>query len=234
MRKERRFLHFPIALLKGFMEKPSECLDDIFCYAVFSLIKNRTVNGIEEFEKNWDIKISSEDVSGILKKGEILYNRFLGTNFPYTGLHLSTYYRYQNAENELENICLLAFLALKSIIQIKSIQNIKMVFLLSRMAGSSDKTDNIPEKIKYWMESRYRRDQVFHILEKSFGLVRAYKARGITYSFTLSHEVLERAILERKFKKSRKALTVKKRNAKNKAEEKVKQIYQTPSIGRLF
>lgn len=231
---EKRFLHFPIPLLKGFMEKPSECLDDIFCYAVFSLIINRTVDCIEEFEKNWEIIISSEDVSVILKKGEILYNRFLGTNFPYTGLHLSTYNRYQNAENELKNICLLAFLALKSIIQTKAIQNAKMVFILSRMAGSSGKTDNIPEKIKYWMESRYRRDQVFLQLEKSFGLVRAYKARGITYSFTLSQEKLELVLLKEKYRKSRKALTDKKRKAKENANEKFKKIYQKYPSDKIF
>lgn len=231
---EKQFLNFPIQLLEGFMENPLVCLDNIFCYGVISLIKNRKLSSIEEIRRKWKYKISKEDEHNILEKGKILYDKFKDENFPYTGIHFKTYLRYLKSKTDQEYMCLLAFLALKSIIQTKPYQNTKNGFLYSRMVGSPRKTDNIPEKIKYWMESRYRRDKVFLLLEQSFHFVRTYKARGITYSFSLTKEALELAILKRKYEKSRKAITVEKRIAKYRAEEKLKEIYQIPSNGSLF
>lgn len=216
------------------MDNPNYCLFDILAYSVAYQIRNEEIFDIEDFQKEFDFPIEQEAIPEILESGRTLYYSFLGTKFPYTGIHIKTFRRYTKPKSDLEYISLLTFLALKSIIQIKPYQNTKNSFLYSRMAGSPGKIDDIPENIMYWMGSRYRRDKVFLLLEKSFGLVRAYKARGITYSFTLTHEELELALLNKKYKKSRSALTVEKRNAKRKALESLMGTNSKRSNDKLF
>ena len=231
MEISKRFIHFPIQLLEGFMENHKDCLNNIFRYGVYSLIQDGTVKDIEQFQEEWEFGINKEFIPSIFSDGKILFDSFSGTKFPYTGIHLSTLDKNFGPISDLQKISLLTFLALKSIIQIKPFQNTKNKLLYARMAGSPGIIDDIPESIMHWMGSRYRRDKVFLLLEKHYGLVRAYKARGISYSFTLNQEELELALLNRKHEKSRKSLTVEKRFAKQRAMEKMKEMHQSPSNG---
>tara|TARA_R110002096_G_scaffold63797_3_gene156172 strand:- start:246 stop:980 length:735 start_codon:yes stop_codon:yes gene_type:complete len=221
----RRFLHFPVPMLIDFLDHPKETIKDIFVYSVYAMLKTGQIKSIQHFEKEYDTRINEDFKKTILTKGKQIFDSFNGFNYPYTGIHLHTAQKFLDPKTEIEYISLLAFLALKSIIQKKAYQNAKDTIFLSRMAGSPGKTDEIPKKIIHWMKSRSRRSRVFLILEQSFGLVRAYKARGISYSFTLTQEKLELTILRRRPENKKKEMASKKRIAKKAAQQKLQKIH---------
>jgi hypothetical protein len=108
---------------------------------------------------------------------------------------------------------------LKSIVQTKPYANAKDALILSRMAGYSKAQGDIPENIAYWMKTGSRnRTKVFTVLEKSYKLVRAYKARGTTFSINkMNQEQLELTIIQNKDQKSVRDINEKKRQVKAEA-----------------
>lgn len=213
-----RLLNFPIVLLKGFIEDHEKCLNDIFRYSVYKMVfsKDAIFDNLEEFIEEFDFPINENYIPSIEKNGKILFDSCDGMNYARTGIHINTLSSFYKDRNQFDVVCLLLFLALKSIVQKKPYANAKDALIFSRMAGYSKVEGKIPENIAYWMKTGSRkRTKVFTELEKSYKLVKAYKARGTTFSINkMNQEQLEFAILQNRDQKSVRDLNEKKRQAK--------------------
>lgn len=220
MEIEERFLNFPIVLLDGFLDNHIECLAKILEYSIFEMVHSEKAKfrSIDEFVEQYEFQIDSKAHTIIKVTGKILYDSCYGMNYPWTGIHIETLERFFQERTQFDLVCLLAFLAMKSIIQMKPFCNTKNDLLLSRMAGFAKARNDIPENITHWMSCESRRKKVFTELEKHYKVVRAYKARGITFSINkLNQQELEFALLRQRDKKSNRESTILKRQAKDDA-----------------
>jgi hypothetical protein len=221
MDAKARFLNFPVVLLKGFLDNHKECLYNIFYYAVFEMVfsKEKIFDSMEEFQEEFDFYFDSELTTEIQKNGKILFDLYDGVKCARTGIHFNSFSDFIEPRKEFDLVCFLLFLALKSIVQTKPYANAKDALILSRMAGYSKAQGDIPENIAYWMKTGSRnRTKVFTVLEKSYKLVRAYKARGTTFSINkMNQEQLELTIIQNKDQKSVRDINEKKRKVKAEA-----------------
>lgn len=223
MEARDRFLNFPIVLLQGFLEDHKRCLANIFHYSVFEMVYSDKARfeSIDEFIEEFEFEIPKRFIPHIVNQGRELYDSCYGMNYPWTGIHIDTYLRFTESRNQFDLVCLLLFLALKSIIQKKPFCNAKNPIILARMAGFPKSDAIIPENITFWMNSEKRRRKVFSELEKHYKLVRAFRAQGINFSINkLSQVELELALMKQKDEKSDRQESKKKQDAKNEAKRK--------------
>lgn len=226
-----RYLNFPIYFLKGFLEDPDTNFTFILAYSMYEKVfsENATLDSIDDFLLNSEVETYELDLEQLSLLGEELYDKKIefeeskGKKIPMVGIRVDLFNDfYRMGKNDFELVCLLAYLAIRSIIQKSDYRNIKNNLLLARMAGYSSTGHPIPEELSHWMaSSRYRRTKVFNALRDRYKLKTAYKARGITCSFSLSQEDLEFKILQAKSKKQNKGGADRKK-AKEKAIERAK------------
>jgi hypothetical protein len=226
-----RYLNFPILFLKEFMSKPDEAFTMILGYSIYYTVYSENAH----FESIGDFILCSEpntyemDLEELGKIGEALYiglkkkEELSGKKIPIVGISVdlfNDFYRVEKSDFDL--VCLLAFLAIKSILQKSEYRNIKNTLLLARMGGCPSPGHPIPEEISYWMlSSRYRRAKVIDCLRDRYKMKTAFKSRGITCSFSLSQEDLEYSIQLAKVKKVNKGNSDRKL-AKEKALQRIK------------
>ncbi|MBA4301277.1 MAG: hypothetical protein C0433_14420 [Cyclobacterium sp.] len=232
MEHKKRFLNFPIALLRGFPENHKSCMLDIFLYSVYGLVYSdeQLYDSLEDFLVEWEIDFltPSEKIHNLFQsRGEELYNSFCGTKHVWTGIHIDTWRSYNHSKRTRpELMVLLAHLALKSIIQKKAIQrNTSDYLILARMAGFDALEGNeIPEFICQYMKKQSRtRTKLFQDLEIHFGFKRKEKSRGVTYSYTLSLAELEFEIAKSRYLSKERKLNEKKAEERLKAKEQFNQ-----------
>lgn len=199
------FLDFPIDLLRGFLDNPDRVLADIFFYSAYKMLwsESSVFGSMEEFRKQYGFTIDEKGK----KHGESIFNSFDGIGHVWTGIHIDTFKRYYKKErSEIDLVCLLAFLGLKSISQkARFKKNVTNEFLMSRMSGygSTVPIEQIdPTVLEYMKNKSKRKPKVFRLLEESFKFARVEKSRGITYSFEMSRRELELKILKDKYLKS--------------------------------
>lgn len=225
MQAENRFLDFPIAIMKGFLDNPDDCLVKIYYYAVYKMVysEDAEFESIDQFSTAFNSKPNTVMLESIKKKGSEIYNSFAGTKHVWTGIHIDTFRRfYLKDRSEFDLICLLTFIALKSIIQKDKVKrNISNEFLMSRMAGFEKKAaiDQIPDKILEYMNNKSKKKKhVFNTLEESYKVARPEKSRGITFSLSLSRKDIELEIMKRNYIKSDEFKEEKKRREKELAK----------------
>jgi len=138
MNKERYF-NFPIMFLKGFLKNDKKCLSDILAYSVYlhslKLEHGTVIEKIKVSARFFKITLGSNKKT--LDRGKYLYNS-IEDNSPKVGINLSVYWDYNNNyKSGFEKVCLLGFLALKSILQQKPYCKITNAFWLARMDGKA-------------------------------------------------------------------------------------------------
>lgn len=193
MNREKYF-NFPIQLLSGFLIDSRQSLKDIAHYAIYK--KYLEAEGTRDQKMkiafsffDFNLKIAEE----VLKKGEELYDS-LPINSPKTGIRLSIYRDFfRNEKTEFEKICLLGFLALKSILGNKAYCKTANDFWLSRMDGKR-------EKIKYKSElspeiqkfaNNYQTCKIKNALQNNWGLkTYSFFTRGFYVSFKIKKDKL--------------------------------------------
>lgn len=218
-----RFLNFPIVLLQGFLEDHKSCIVNIFRYSVFEMVYSGEARfkSIDEFMFEFELPINNDFIPTIEKQGREFFDSCAGMNYPRTGIHIDTLLRFNTERTEFDLVCLLLFLALKSIVQKKPFCNAKNPLILARMAGFPKSDAIIPENITFWMNCESRRRKVFAEVEKHYKVVRAYKSRGVTFSINKLNQVeLELAIMKQKDAKTDRQATERKQEAKNEAMRK--------------
>lgn len=242
MEHKKRFLNFPIALLRGFPENHKSCMLDIFLYSVYGLVfsEDRQYDSLEDFLFEWEIDYLTQN-ERILKllqsRGAELFDSFWGTKHVWTGIHIDTWRSYNHSNRtKPELMVLLAHLALKSIIQKKAIQkNTSDNLILARMAGfDSLEGIEVPEFISHYMKKQSRtRTKLFLDLEIHFGFKRKEKSRGVTYSYTLSLVELEFEIAKSRYLSKERKLKEKKAEERMKAKDQFKQWLRDRKTGDI-
>lgn len=227
---DKRYFNSPIQLLDGFMIDTPAVLQNILDYSLYALTLNYQHG--DELEKMKSAKnflgINGGNDSQSYDNGEILYDS-IPENSPKVGLNIDIYFDYRkNDKTEYEKICLLGFLAIKSILQSKPYCKITNKYWLSRMDGNpkSCEIEELSESIKKYA-NEYQTKKIKHELRDNWNLITYSRyTRGFYVSFKLP---LDKLILEAE--KRRKSVRQKQyRNEEKEALEKAfREIYGTRS-----
>lgn len=224
---KERYFNFPIQLLKGFLVDDSKCLANILHYAIYAhSLKLELGTEKARIVSSMDFLCVSGGEEFVLKNGKKQYEENLQSS-PMVGINSSIFWDFkQNHKTEFEKVCLLAFLALKSIIQSKAYAKIDNKFLLSRMDGKacSCEIDELSDELfKY--SSRRLLEKVKMELQFNWYLIYYSRyTRGFYISFKLSLEDLifeaEKRRASTKEKEKKKLLDVALKNALRRLEAK--------------
>jgi hypothetical protein len=186
------YFNFPIQLLSGFMQHERECLINIFDYAL-----TKRANSLEFGSQKQRFKDSAEyfgvtvgNTAKSLKNGTELIDS-MPERSPMVGISRELFFEYYtNDKTEWDKACLLAYLALKSIIVSKPYCKVTNDYLFSRMAGLVNSSQELPAEIAKFKTERLTRKLKLE-LSLNWGLVTYSRyTRGFYASFTLSLEDL--------------------------------------------
>ncbi|MEW5677050.1 hypothetical protein ABGT15_12115 [Flavobacterium enshiense] len=196
---QEKYFNFPIHLLKGFMKHSSVCLNNILEYSIYAHSeKLEYSNDLERFESSlnyYEIKVPEDKNVTLawLKNGEHLYlNK--PEKCPMVGLRLGIFWDfYNNHKREIDKICLLGFLSIKSILQNKPYCKIDNKFWLSRMEGNATSVDyfeDLDDNIRIYA-NEYQTKKIKSLLSDHWGLITyARYTKGFYVSFSLTIEEL--------------------------------------------
>jgi len=228
-----RYLNFPIELLQGLMIDSKKCLNDVMDYAIYAHTekyyhlrnvlnewetdeeKEKVISNFKDAASYFGIKLGS--VEGTIKNGRNLY-RSIDRKAPKVGIFKDMLFEYYKEEKTpFEKACLLAYLALKSIIGNKSYCKCTNAYLLSRMAGYSKIAKKLPKDIKPF-STEYQLRKIITELRLVWGLVYYSRyTRGFYVSFKME---LEDLILQAENNRA----TFKKKQLKDEENEILKRI----------
>ncbi len=228
MEKEIRYLNAPINLLEGFLKNKKDCLENILYYGIYDYyIKDIECCDIDTYSicssEFFGIQLRNVKRSYNIAKG--LYEKYNSQKPAKFGLNLTIFWNYYKSDNktEFELVCLLAFLAMKSIIQKKPYCRITNNYLLSRMAGYSKAYDIslLPSDLmKYSNEYQLKKIKRTLSLE-NWGLVSYGYTRGFYISFQLSLEDLIYLVEKKKLKNKQKEYKIFQDEARSKALKRI-------------
>ena len=195
MNVDTRYFNFPVQFLEGFVSDKDAVLENIFDYALYVKTKSfkskvELKNG-EAAEEYFGVK--SENLSISLEVGKLLSNAFPPKS-PKVGLNKATWLQYyQQEKTEFENITLLAYLALRSILGRKPYCKVVNLFWLARMDGKPRSVMSVSELSAsiHKFSNEYQITKIKKELEDSWHLVSYSKHfRGFYVSFKLTKEKL--------------------------------------------
>lgn len=197
---KKDILNFPIALLKvdNLHRDPwrdiAGWLDDVADFAIYQNYKQNKYNAAAYQKAADDFNIKLNNLKQSYDNGCKL-SQYRNGRDVYTRMNLTTFWDfYKNKKTNYEIACLLAYLALCSIIgNLNDINysrtNFSMMF--ARMSGYKSPKETgytISENVKYY-DVEYRRNKLINTLRLDWGLC-YYAARGIR-GFYVSFDGLE-------------------------------------------
>lgn len=189
------YINFPIRLLWDYMKNPKNCLKNIILYHVGSLLK-RGID-IESIKRELNIGEINERNREL---AEYLYKN-APENSPFTGMMQETLWDYwKNTKTDFENACLLAYLAMKSIIGKSGCKKTTNIFIWSRMAGNEQAVKDVgdlPVELQRFF-TRYQFDKIKLHLEDWHLSYYSNHTRGLYISFRLSKKELVKYAEDRK------------------------------------
>ena len=189
--EEKKYFNFPISLLNGFLSNDRIVLDNIFDYALFSkTLEYETGTMLEKMKKAEKFfGVKSGNISNTYSNGQELYES-IPHRTPKVGINKEIYFDYlKNEKDDFQKICLLSFLAIKSILQNKPYCKIDNKFWISRMDGK-EKSENFFSKELRCYTNRYQLTKIKNTLE-DWGLKHYGRyCRGFYVSFNLSYDEL--------------------------------------------
>lgn len=216
MSNDKRFFNFPICLLQDFIYTKNNNLDNILHFALYDHALNKLKHGSMErrfLESAKYHRVSLGDANGSLDKGMELYEEHSSKKVK-AGIETEMFWDFMNNEKTLqEQILLLGFLALKSILQKQSYCKVTNLYWLSRMDGKScshDSIEDLSTPIKSFA-NEYQLNKIKSELMENWGMINYGRyTRGFYVSSKMS---LEDLVFE--VEKKRKA-----RKAKQQKEDK--------------
>jgi len=192
--KEQKYFNVPVQLLNGFMVDTGTTLDNIFDFAVYSQSQKLNGTKIQKFDAalNW-YHVTTGNKSRSIDNGERLVSKYT-INSPKVGINKDVFFDYyKNYKTDFEKACLLAYLALKSIVQNKPYACIGNAFWLARMDGKVNAVKDFSElsgEIRKFA-NEYQTVKLKRELRDAWNLkFYSYHLRGCYYSFTLPLEDL--------------------------------------------
>lgn len=191
-----RYLNFPIQLLTGFITDTRKTLDNIVSYTVYEnalkLEHGTELQKMKYIAKEfYEMKLGSDKHS--LDNGKLLYNS-IPNNSPKVGMNLSIWWDfYKNEKTEFDKVCLLGFLAIKSILGNKSYCKVTNLYLWARMDGKTTTIDEVSElsnEIRKYA-NRYQTENIKNELILNWHLIYYSRyTRGFYVSLKMSLEDL--------------------------------------------
>lgn len=227
MKQPKRYFNFPIQLINGFLDNHYKCLKDIYHYAAYAhSVKMYNDHELIRVEKSSNyLGVKQETYNDVLLNGKKLYNS-IDIKSPKTGLSVAVWFDfYKNEKTEFEKVSLLAFLALKSILQNKSYCKVTNEYLLSRMNGNakSSSFSLLPESLKVYA-NEYQTKKIKRELSNNWGLITYSRyTRGFYVSFSMNLDSLVLQAEKRRLSNQSKEL-------KSKEDEAVKKALYTLGI----
>ncbi len=234
-----RYFNFPIILLKGFLINHRDVLNNIIEYAMYVHCKSYlekdgfewTINVENNIKKLMSLSesffgVKTNDKMKTFKNGKILFQS-IPDKTPMVGLNIDIFLDfYNNEKDEFEKVCLLGFLAIKSIVQNKPYCKIVNKFWLSRMEGNAKSINEISELSipirKYANE--YQTKKIKNELIDNWGLKHYSRyTRGFYVSFILS---LEELVFEAENRRKSNKAKQRKLNEKIAIEKALNRLYQ--------
>lgn len=194
MSKEK-YLNFPIQLLVGFVAEPKKVLNEIIDYAIYqNSLKLEFGNELQKTKESASFyNMTLASAKNTLDNGKILYTS-IPENSPKVGLSISMFWDfYKNDKTEFDKVCLLGFLAIKSILGNKSYCKVTNSYLWARMDG---KTNTIVEVSELSNEvrkyaNRYQTENIKNELILNWHLIYYSRyTRGFYVSLKMSFEDL--------------------------------------------
>jgi hypothetical protein len=229
---EAKYFNFPVPLLRDFMTHPNEVLENIMDYSLYSYALNGEENqlfGDKDEAEQIEIAKSSLGLRGgnseaTYYSGQELYDS-IPLKSPKVGLNVSIFFDYyKNPKTDFERVCLLGFLAIKSILQNKAYCKITNAYWISRMDGhpSTVKDCDLSSSIlKY--NNTYQMNKIKIQLQLNWGLKEySYYTRGFYVSFKLDKSKLAYEVEKKKDKVKIKNLKDEKKIARLDALNKIK------------
>lgn len=195
-KKDEKYFNFPVMLLSGFMDDSRGTLSNILDYSLFAWgIVHYEFGDLEErmksAAKNFHVSLGNLEAS--FENGSNLYED-LPLSSPKVGLSISLFWDYYgNDKSDFEKACLLAFLAIKSILHKKPYCKVTNNYLLSRMDGkakSVESTDNLHPAIRRY-SNEYQLKKIKTELIQNWNLKHYSRyTRGFYVSLTMPLEEL--------------------------------------------
>lgn len=195
MNESPKYFNFPVELLAGFMDDSKAVLSNVCDYSIYEHFLKLCEGTVDERMSSachyFGITLSNSTKSR--SNGRMLYDS-IDRNSPKVGISLSIFWDYYNNNKDpFEKACLLAFLALKSIIQNKPYCKLENRFLWARMDGyrySIDEISQLSDSIKPFAKE-YQTVKIKNALRDGWGLVTYSRyTRGFYISFTLTLDQL--------------------------------------------
>lgn len=227
--QEERYLNFPIQLLQGFVGKSFKILNDICDYAIYihceKLEAGDTLGKLRDSTNYFRILLHDREAS--YNNGKRLFEKFL--NEPTVHVGLSTkifwdFYKNDDKKTEFDKICLLGFLAFKSIVQNKPYCKTNNKLWLARMDGKlRTPCNNKYSKTIQKYNNEYQTKKIKQELELNWYLTYyAYYTRGFYISFQTPIEELALEVEKKKKSVKLKSLNKRKKEARIKALENLR------------
>lgn len=194
-RSEDKYFNVPIEIFSGFMLDHQTVLRNVADYAIYAHSLKLEFDSPEDKVKHaasyFNVTLGSALMT--LNNGKKL-NGIYQDGAPKTGISLPMFWDYfDNEKSDFEKICLLGFLAIKSILQKKSFQKLDNKYWLSRMDGRAKSVKEISElskEIRFYA-NEYQTKKIKSSLVLNWGLVTYSRyTRGFYVSYKLSLEEL--------------------------------------------
>lgn len=191
MAKEPRYFNFPVQLLQGFLEDSNSVLFNIFSYGLYKHTlkydyQDEYWTKMKAAARYYSVSIGNVDKT--YERGKELFES-IPENSPHCGINLKIFWDYHdNYKTDFEKACLLAFLAIKSILGAKKYCKITNDFIVSRMDGKVKTCPlaDISEKIKKYA-TEYQLKKIRNELElKWFLTCYSRRTRGFYVTFEMS------------------------------------------------
>ncbi|GGG29257.1 hypothetical protein GCM10011344_32630 [Dokdonia pacifica] len=195
---EDKYFNFPIIMLKGFLLKPKVVLNNILDYAIYANF-DKNIEYYQDDEEGINSSMEYFSVSGdagiICQNGLEQYEAYRYAKVK-VGIRSGMFWDYfKNSKTEFQLVCLLAHIAIRSILQNKSYCKIDNAFLFSRMAGFEKSLkgwdiEKIPDSLrKYMIPYRVRKIKSELVNDWKLKTYSRY-TRGFYVSYKMSLEDL--------------------------------------------
>lgn len=189
MAKEQKYFNVPIQIYKGFLVNSKAVLFNVSVYACYEFMLSQGCD-FKDAAHHYNTTFSNPKHAESAGKKLV---EALPQSSPKVGIGLTMYWQFMNDEKtDFEKASLLAYLAIKSILQQKAYCKIDNRYFLSRMDGQAKTIDIIdlsPEVKKYANE--YQTVKLKNELRNNWGLITYSRfTRGFYVSFSMTLEML--------------------------------------------
>ena len=220
------YLTFPIVIMTNYGLRIKDALNEVMEYCLYDKMIRYEENPSEAAIR---MGITFHNIEKSIKKGKQLYDTIDGKAVKTSISKDMIFDFYENSKTDFEIITLIAFAAIRTIIQKQSCVKITNEYLLGRMSGNNKKGE-IADFIKPYT-SRYQLDKIKTELQlncalKLFGL----RMRGYYVSFILSLNSLAMVAAEKNRRYKQKRLRMMKQEAALAAQEQLKKRYEAVGI----